>query len=154
MPEWPFSLVVIGFVAAGIGANFAVYTRARRKRQTWASANGYTIVSAWVRWTRTGPSPAVDRSRVIYRVRLEGGDGNQSLGWISCGIWRWRHTVDFEPDDCIPGSRLVSDMHRVAALDPRLRTTMLCCMNDTTFRYRHGKGGCEHPPYVFITGRD
>jgi len=55
---WFFFLLVIAFVAAIAGGNYAVVVRAKQKFLNWARIRGYRIVSATRRWVRTGPVPA------------------------------------------------------------------------------------------------
>lgn len=85
------------FVAAIIAANVALYSRAKRMLRKWAHSNGYHVVASSIRWVRTGPFPAGDRKRIVFRVRTQDAVGNVREGWVSCPVWpfcRVEATID------------------------------------------------------------
>jgi hypothetical protein len=81
---------MLAFVLLLLGVAVVVrwqHHRANEIVKRWAQAIGVELVSAQVRYWKTGPFVFYLRGQFVFRIVVSDGTGTQRSGWILVGSW-------------------------------------------------------------------
>ena len=83
-------LLVLVFLACGVGMTMWTFSRSRELLDRWAEDNGYQILSSEFRWLRRGPFFwTSSKGQMTYYVVIRTADGRTRNGWVRCGGFFW-----------------------------------------------------------------
>ena len=84
------SLIILVFVALGVGMTVWTFSRSRKILERWAAENGYQILSSEFRWLRRGPFFwTSSKGQTVYYVVVRTPEGPTKRGWVRCGSFWW-----------------------------------------------------------------